>query len=163
MHLLGAHRLEDVQVHQLVTNLIFTYSGRDAASDSLLPNTMFEGCVVSSYQEDRGKKIKYLSLLLVCCYQPACVSHWGGYAFLDFPFLLEVSVEAFLVLFGIPSQVQIKLGLGFYDPSSTQTSSFLTLFPLYLALFPLLVHFLLTLQFDQQVPVQPCRALTFLS
>ena len=29
-------------------------------------------------REDRGEKAgKYLSLLLLCCYQPACVTHYG--------------------------------------------------------------------------------------
>jgi len=32
MHLIGTHRLVDVQVPQVITNLIFTYSGRDVAS-----------------------------------------------------------------------------------------------------------------------------------
>ena len=82
---------------------------------------------------------------------------------LDFSFLVELPVEAFLVLFAILSQVQFKVGLGFPDPVSTQPSSFLILFPLNLSLFPLPVCFLLTLQFDQQIPVQPHRSLAFLS
>ena len=41
--------------------------------------------------------------------------------------------------------------------------SFLLLFPPYLTSFPLLVHFLLTVPFDEQVPVQPRLSLAFLS
>ena len=78
-------------------------------------------------------------------------------------FLIEIPAETFLVPFVIPSHVQFKLGLGFPDPISTQPNSFLILFPQHLSLFPLPVHFLLTLQFDQQVSVQPCQSLAFLS
>jgi len=46
----------------------------------------------------------------------------GEYAPLDFPFLVELPVEAFLVL-GIPCQVYFKLGLGFPDPIPTPPSS----------------------------------------
>jgi len=101
----------------------------------------------------KAKKVKYLSFPLVCCYQPACVTHWGGTTLLYFPFLVEVPVEVFLVL-GIPCQAQFKLGLGFPDPIPTQPSSIPIIFLWYLSLLP--VRFLLALQFDQQVPVQPC-------
>jgi len=94
----------------------------------------------------------------------ACLYHsQGGYDLLDFSFLVEAPVAAFFVLFGVPSNVQFKLGLGFPDPILTQPRGFLILFPRYLSLFPLPVHFLLTLQFDQQVLVQPCWSLAFLS
>ena len=101
MHLFGTHRSVDVQVPQVVMNLIITYSGRDTASPVLSYQTK---CLRAVWQavikEDWGKKIvKYLSLFLVCCYQPACVTHLGRYALLYLPFLIEVTVEAFLVFF----------------------------------------------------------------
>lgn len=54
-----------------------------------------------------------------CLLLPACLRHPLGR---DFPFLAEVPVEVFLVLFGIPSQVQLKLGLGF-PPLHSLTAS----------------------------------------
>jgi len=74
------------------------------------------------------------------------------YTLFNFPFLIKVPVEASLVLLGTPCQVSFKLGLGFLYPIPTWPNSFLILFPQYLSLFPLLVHFLLAFQFDQQVP-----------
>ena len=62
-------------------------------------------------------------------------------------------MEALLVLLGIPCKVKFKLGLGFLDLSPTQPSSFLSLFPQYLSLLPLPVHFLLALQAGHQAPV----------
>lgn len=53
----------------------------------------------------------YLSLLLQACYQPACVTHQRDYALLDVPFQFEAPVGTFLVLFGISSQSQFRLGL----------------------------------------------------
>lgn len=42
----------------------------------LLPNQIFEGCMTSSFQRrQRQKVLKYLSLLPVCCYKLACVTH----------------------------------------------------------------------------------------
>jgi len=71
------------------------------------------------------------------------------YAFLDFPFLVDVPVEAFLILLCTPHQVQFQLGLGLTDPTPTKPSSIVSG---YLSLLSLPVHFLLTLQFDEQVP-----------
>ena len=70
-------------------------------------------------REDRGKKaVKYLSLLHVCPYQLACVTHWGWrYALLDFSFLVEVPVEAFLVLFGMLTKFSLSWALVFLTTS----------------------------------------------
>ena len=72
-------------------------------------------------------------------------------------------IEVFHTLLSAPYQVQFQLDLGFPDPIPTQPSSCLILFPWYLSLLSLPVHFLLALQFDQQVLVQPCWLLAFLS
>ena len=47
------------------------------------------------------------------------VSLTMGYALLDFCFLVEVPIEAFLILSGIPSQVQYTRGLGLPDSIPT--------------------------------------------
>lgn len=70
-------------------------------------------CVV--IRKNRDKIFKYLTLLL------------------DFPFLIEVPVESFLVLFGIHTQIQFKLGLGFPRCSSLRVSKAVLTF--YAALF----------------------------
>ena len=62
------------------------------------------------------------------------VSLTMGYALLDFCFLVEVPIEAFLILSGIPSQVQYTRGLGLLDSIPTQPSSFLILFTMVPAL-----------------------------
>jgi len=72
-------------------------------------------------------------------------------------------VEVFLVLLFIPCQIQFQLVLGLPDPIPTQTSSIPIFLPGYLSLLPITAYFLLTLQFDQQVPVQPCLSLAFLN
>ena len=104
MHLIRTHRLVDVQVPQVVMNLIFSYSGRDVTSPIPSYQTKHLRAVWQAViREDLDKKIvKYLSLLLNCCYQPAYVTHYGEYTLLDFPFLIEVLVEAFLALLGNP-------------------------------------------------------------
>jgi len=70
MHLMWTYRLVDVQIPQVVTNLIFTCSGRDAASPVFSYQTKHLRDVWQAVtREGRGKKVvKYLSLLLVCCY-----------------------------------------------------------------------------------------------
>jgi len=70
-----------------------------------------------------------------CLLLPACLCHsLGGYALLDFPFLVEVPVEDFFFL-SSQVQVQFKLGLGFLDPNPTQPNGFVMLFLWYLSLF----------------------------
>jgi len=122
MHLIRIHRLVDVQVSQEVMNLIYAYSGSGIASPvSSYQNKRLRAVWQAVIREHRGKNVKYLSLL-VCRYQIAFVTHEVGYAILDFHFLVQVPVEALLVLFGIPCQIQFKLGLGFPDPIPMQHS-----------------------------------------
>jgi len=95
MHLMGTQRLVDVQVPEVVMNW-----------ESPIPSYQtkhLRAVWQAVIREDLDKKIvKYLSLLLNCCYQPAYVTHYGEYTLLDFPFLVEVPVEAFLALLGNP-------------------------------------------------------------
>ena len=86
-----------------------------------------------------------------------------GYSFLDISFPVDIAVEAFVGFLYAPYQVQFHLGLVLPDPVPTQPRSTPTLVPEYLSLLPLPVHFLLAVQFDQQVLVQPCHSLAFLS
>ena len=77
-NLIETYRLVDVQVLQVVTNLIFAYSGRDIAS--LIPSyqTKYLRAVWRAViREDQGTNscYKYLSFLLICCYQPGRVTH----------------------------------------------------------------------------------------
>lgn len=81
----------------------------------------------------------------------------------DSTFLVYTSIEAFLVLLFTPCQVQFQLCLDLSDPMPTQPSSISILLPGYLSLLPLPVHFLLALQFDQQVLFQAWPPLAFLS
>ena len=53
-----------------------------------------------------------LSILLARCYQPACVAyvHEGGVhegVLIDFPFLVDIPVEALLILLRTPCQVLV--------------------------------------------------------
>ena len=108
MHLIKTRRLTDIQVLQVVMNLIFAHSGRDIDSPFPSLQTNHLGlCDEQLLKKNEEKEIvECPSLLLVCCYQPACVTQWcGGYALLDFPFLVEVPVEAFLILLGTLCQV----------------------------------------------------------
>jgi len=90
-----------------------------------------------------------LSVLLFGAY--VCVLFW------TFLFLIDVPVEAFLVLRCTLFQVQFQLGLGLPDSIFTEPGSTLILSPI--STFTAL----LALQCDQQVPVQPCWFLVFLS
>ena len=85
------------------------------------------------------------------------------FTILGVPFQVDSPVEAFLILLCTPHHMQFQLGLGLPAPSPTQTSTSTTLLPRSLALLTLPVHLLLALHFDQQVPLQPCRSLAFVS
>jgi len=80
-----------------------------------------------------------------------------------FSFLCYVPVEALCVHLCTPCQVQFQWELGLPVPIPTQTSSIPVPFPGYPFLLPLSVHFLLDLQFDQQISFQSCWSLAFLS
>ena len=125
MHLIGTHRLTDVWVPQVVVILIFTYILGDSAPPVPTFWTICSSVWRAVTSEDRSKQVEYLSLLLVHCTD--CISHKGEYTFLDFPFLVDVSVKAFLILLWSPYQVQFQLGLGLPDPIPTQFSYFLIL------------------------------------
>ena len=107
------------QVPQVVTNLIFSYSGRDFASPvPVMQSIHSRGVGREAASEDWGKKvIEYLSLALVHCYQSASLAHQVGYAFFDLPFLADIPVEALLTMPCIPCQVQLLLCLGLLIPS----------------------------------------------
>ena len=105
--------------------------------------------------------MKESAFLSVVSSLPALLS--DGFALLGVPFQVDSPVEAFLVLLCTPHHVQFQLGLGLPAPSPTQTSTHTTLLPRSLALLALPVHLLLALHFDQQVPLQPCCSLAFVS
>lgn len=81
---------------------------------------------------------------------------------MDFPFPIDMPIEAFLIFLCISSQVQFQLGLGLSDSIPRQPSCISILFPGYLFLLPLPVNFL-SLQFDWQISFQPCQSPTLLS
>ena len=60
--------------------------------------------------------VEYLSLLHVGCSQVSRFAHRGGYSLFHLPLLSYVPEETLLVIFYIPSQVQLQLCLGFPDP-----------------------------------------------
>lgn len=118
MHLVEIHRVVDVQIPQIVTNLSLAYSRRDIASP--VPS-YWTKCLRAvrraGVREDGDKKLLSTSAF-PCQLLPACMCHsLGVYTPLDFPFLIEEPVEAFLVVFGISCYVQFKLALGFLTPS----------------------------------------------
>ncbi|KAK4806259.1 LOW QUALITY PROTEIN: hypothetical protein QYF61_013403 [Mycteria americana] len=53
----------------------------------------------------------------------------GGYTFFDLPFLVDIPVEALLVILCVPCQVQLQPPLGLPDPIPTQAGSVPILFP----------------------------------
>lgn len=81
-------------------------------SSLLCPNQSFWAVWQPVIKDKQGKKIvEYPSLLLVCCYQPACVTQWcGSYALLDFPFLVKVPWNP------LPSLVQVGPWLSWLHP-----------------------------------------------
>jgi len=91
MHLLRCHRLIYVQVPQVVTNLIFSYSGRDFAPPlPILRSINSSGVGREVAGEDSGKNVvEYLSLVLVHCYQFPSLAHPWRYAFFDLPLLAD--------------------------------------------------------------------------
>jgi len=72
-------------------------------------------------------------------------------------------MEAFLILLCVSWQIQFQLSLGFPDPIPTQPRSNPLLLLVYLFFLPPPEHFLLALLFHQQVSVQSCWSLAFLS
>lgn len=118
MHLIASHGLVHVLVPQVVSNFIFFYDGRDFISP--VPELRFrdlrdEGRAIAS--ENGGKKvIECLSLYHVSCHQVPCLIYWGQYNFFCLSFLMNVPVEAALILH-IPCQIQLWLCLSFPDSS----------------------------------------------
>jgi len=115
-------------------------------------------CVISSYQSRQVKKLLRTSAFSfsVGTSLPVPLTSEG-----DFSLLVELPAEAFLFLLGKLSQLHFQLGTDALDPILTQPRSFPVLFPWYLSLFPLPVHFLLALQFDK-ILVQPHQSPAFL-
>jgi len=158
---IGAHRLMDVQIPQVVTNLMFTYSGRDIT----LPVPTFwpihlRGVWTAVTSEGWRRKVEYLSL-------PACLycSLGGlGYILLHFPFLMDVPLEAFLVRLCNPCRVQFQLGLALCGPVPAQPNSIPVLLLGFLSLFPLSVHCLLALVWSGGLGLDvPVSCLPFLT
>ncbi|KAK4806814.1 hypothetical protein QYF61_005610 [Mycteria americana] len=156
--------LTEVQVPQVVSNLNFSYEGRDFVPP--VPALRFGdlrdvGREITT--ENWGNKIvEYLSLLHVGCHQFSCLIYQGAYIFFNLPFLADLPVKALLIL-RIPCQIQLQLRLSFPDPIPMYLGSVLIFFPGYTSLVPLPMHFLLTLQFDQEVLTQPCWSPAFLA
>lgn len=125
--------------------------------------THLRGVWRADASEDWVKQVaEYSSLLLDHCYQAACVAHKWRYALLDFSFSVSAPIEALLTLHCIPCQVQFQVGLSLPDSISRLLSSTSVHPPWYLSLLPLTVHFLLALQFYQQIPVLPYWSPAFL-
>lgn len=65
--------------------------------------------------------VEYLSLLLVCCYQLFSTAGLTRYTS-DIPFLVNLSVETFLVILYVYCHIQFQLCLGLPHPISAQLS-----------------------------------------
>jgi len=83
MYPIRSHRLMYVQVPHVVTNTIFSYSGRDFAPPvPILWSIHLRGVGREVDSKDGVKKVdEYLSLLLIHCHQFASLVHWGKYTF----------------------------------------------------------------------------------
>ena len=79
MHLIMSHRLLYVQVPQVVTDSIFPYSARDFSFPIPILESIHSRAVGrEASSKDRDKEVvEYLSLLLVHCYQFACLAPQG--------------------------------------------------------------------------------------
>ena len=78
-------------------------------SPSCGPSTL-EGWEVAS--EDWGKKVvEHPSPLFVYWYEVTIHVHQGAYAFFNLPFLVDILVEALLVILCIPCQIQLILNM----------------------------------------------------
>lgn len=152
MHLIGTHRHTEVLFLQVVANLIFIYSGRDAAPP--VPTIQLicskdATRTVTSIGWDKSV-VEYLRLLLVPYYQLTRyqltlltrrgISSWT--------FLFDALTEVFLVLCAL-CDIQFQLTLDLPDPIPTQLSSIPVLPPSYLSLLPLPFILFLALPFDQ--------------
>lgn len=117
--------------------------------------------------------VEYLSLLHVGCHQLSCLIYgvgggigvgWGCvYIFFSLPFLVNVSVEALLIILHTPCQIQLQLCTSSPEPIPAHLGSVPIFFPGYMSLGPLPVHFLPTLWFDQEVLTEPRRSPAFLA
>ncbi|KAK4806815.1 hypothetical protein QYF61_005611 [Mycteria americana] len=163
VHLLESNGLVYLQVPQVVSNLNFSYEGRDFVPP--VPALRFGdlrdvGREITT--ENWGNKIvEYLSLLHVGCHQFSCLIYQGAYIFFNLPFLADLPVKALLIL-RIPCQIQLQLRLSFPDPIPMYLGSVLIFFPGYMSLVPLPTHFLLTLYLTAIIDnyiVRPLRAL----
>jgi len=148
VHLIGTHRLADVEVPQTVTNLIFTYSGRGVAPPSPPSEPFSQGLCA----EPLLVKTEVNKLLNFSAFSLSVVTDKG---LLDFCFPVAIPIEPFLILLCSPCQDQFHLGLSLPDSNPTQSSSIPVLLPGYLFLLLLLMH-LLALHIDQEVLVQQC-------
>jgi len=56
--------------------------------------------------------VEYLSLLLVRCYQSCSL---GGYTFFNLPLLVDIPVEALIIILSILCQIWLQTCLGLHD------------------------------------------------
>lgn len=158
-HLIRTHTNMGLQVPLVAINLIFAFNGRGIIPPVPVFQTIHLRAVCTAVaSEDWGKKNCWLPQPPPCLLFLACLycSLGGFYVLLDSLFPVDVPIEAFLTPLCTTCWVQFHLGLGLPDPIPIKPSNITTLLPRYLSLLPLPAHVFLALQFDKQVPVQPC-------
>lgn len=98
----------NVQIPHMIMNMIFTHNRRDVSSPILPPPS--EAFVRGLCDEQLSEKTEEKILLSTSDFSLSFVTSFPlsftrEYTKLDFPFLVEVPVETFLVLFGTPCYV----------------------------------------------------------
>lgn len=111
MHLIRVHRLQYIQLPQVITHLIFTFSGRDFAPPVL---------ILLSIHSRGMERVCHWRLRQKSCWVPQpphlllpvfqCC--WSGANTFDFSFLVNRPVEALPFTLCLPCQVQFQLHFG---------------------------------------------------
>jgi len=149
---LGPHRPVHIQPHQVVSDLLCTYS-----SSSHVNIQKHERHGNPDWQWRLRQRIYWIPQPSLCSLKPVLPSHLsGGYTILWLSLLTSIPAESLLDSFHINFHVHFHLYLGFPEPISVCLVSIPLLFPGHSFLLPFSVLFLLFLQFDQQVLAQPC-------
>ena len=148
-HVILSHKLEHIQPHEAVLNLLCSHSGRQFLS---LDPQGYDRCGKPSWQWRLRQITHWLHQPSPCLLKPfSLLIYQMRYTLLCLPLLPTVSKESFLDIFHIVCQVQLHLHLGFPDPISACPDGIPVFFPGHPSLLPLPILFLLISQFEQQV------------
>lgn len=119
MHFIQSHRLVIIQLHQVILNLLFAYSGNDSTSSTPTQRIRdFREAGSLTASEGWGKEfIEYLSLLHITCRQLTPLAPKGGKLFSDFIFWPKYLLNPFSLFFTSLAKSCSSFALAFLTPS----------------------------------------------